>query len=287
MKRLAITLLPLLVIASRAPEARAQAAVDPAAEPPAPPPPSDQDITPTAQKPGDQLEGGAKPADGVVAAKRYEDIVVVPRKAFLKTGRFEFFPRAGISVSDQLIRHYSLGGELNYFLSDVFWIGIEGQYFVKERTDRHDLIGLQFNRIPTVNKYLYSAALNFGYVPIYGKFTLFNRYIMHWEIYATAGAGVTQSEIIPRHVGDKTFKSMLITPNFGVGARFFISQWLTFNVAFKDYVFSDKFEPIDRRLGESIESVKSRASSQLVNHMMVFAGVGLYLPPTFDYKSPR
>lgn len=287
MKRLAITLFPLLTIASWTPEVLAQAAADPAAEPPSPPPPSDADITPTQPGAGGQLEGGKPAAAPNVAARRYEDIVVVPRKAFLKGGRLELFPRTGMSVNDVLIRHYSLGGELNYFLSDVFWIGLEGQYFIKERTERSDLVGLQFNRIPTLNKYIYSAALNFGYVPMYGKFTLFNKYILHWEIYATAGAGVTQSEIIPRHVGDRTFKNMLITPNFGVGARFFLWDWLTFNVAFKDYVFADKFEPIDRRPTESIDAVKSRASSQLVNHMMLFAGVGLYLPPTFDYRTPR
>ena len=39
----------------------------------------------------------------------WQDIVVVPRKAFLKGGRLEFAPFAGLTVNDNLIRHYMFG----------------------------------------------------------------------------------------------------------------------------------------------------------------------------------
>ena len=89
----------------------------------------------------------------------------MPRKAFLKDGRLELFPSTGVSLNDVLIRHYSFGGHLNYYLTDVFSIGLEGQYYIKERTDRESIVGLQYNRIATLNRYLYSGSLNFGYVP--------------------------------------------------------------------------------------------------------------------------
>ena len=125
--------------------------------------------------------------------------MVVPRKPFLKGGRFEFAPFTGISINDNLIRHYAFGGDINYFLSDVLWIGVQGEYFVKAFTEREELIGLQYNRIPTLNRYLYGAAFNLGYVPVYGKFALFNKTIIPWEIFASAGVGLTRSEIIPRN----------------------------------------------------------------------------------------
>ena len=65
----------------------------------------------------------------------WQDIVVVPRKAFLKGGRLELAPFAGMTVNDNLIRHYMFGVDLNYFLTDVFWVGLQGQYFVKQLTD--------------------------------------------------------------------------------------------------------------------------------------------------------
>ncbi len=166
----------------------------------------------------------------------------MPRKAFLKSGRLELYPFTGVSLNDVLIRHYAFGGELNYYLSDVFSIGLEGHYFVKERTDRESVVGLQYNRVATLNRYLYSGALQFGYVPGYGKFTLFNKYIIHWDFYIQAGVGLIQTEIIPRRVGDETFKNNNISPHGGVGTHLFLSNWLTFNVALKDHIFNDKFE---------------------------------------------
>src|SRR5204862_5981582 len=109
-------------------------------------------------------------------------------------------------INDVLIRHYAFGADFNYFLSDVFSVGLQGQYFIKERSDREGLGGLQYNRIPTLNRYKYAGALNFGYVPGYGKFSLFNNYIWHWDIFINGDVGLIWSEIIPRSVGDETFK---------------------------------------------------------------------------------
>ena len=90
------------------------------------------------------------------------------------------------------------GVDLNYFLTDVLWIGLQGQYFIKQLTNQDELVGLQYNRTSDAQPYLYGGAFNFGYVPVYGKFALFNRAIMHWEIWASAGVGVTFTEVIPR-----------------------------------------------------------------------------------------
>ena len=34
-------------------------------------------------------------------------------------------------------------------------------------------------------------------------------------------------------------------------------------------------------------TTKANADSQLVNNLMVYAGVGIYLPTKFTYKTPR
>jgi outer membrane beta-barrel protein len=226
---------------------------------------------------------------GEAARRTWQDVVVVPRKAFLKSGRLELFPMSGVTLNDVLIRHYSFGGSLNYYVSDVFSIGVEGQYYIKERTDRESVIGLQYNRVASLNRYLYSGALNFGYVPGYGKFTLFNRYIIHWDVYVQGGVGLIQTEIIPRKVGDATFKNNRIAPNLGVGTHLFLSNWLTFNVALKDYLFNDLYEPTNREQNPTwtIDQVKSNAESQFVHNIMIFAGLGLYLPTSFQYRTPR
>jgi outer membrane beta-barrel protein len=231
-------------------------------------------------------EGDAgKPAK--LSTASWQDIVVVPRKPFLKGGRLELAPFTGISVNDNLVRHYAFGADINYFLSDVFWIGVQGEYFVKALTEREDLIGLQYNRIPTLNRYLYGAAFNLGYVPIYGKFALFNKTIIPWEIYASGGVGWTRSQIIPRNPGDLGWNNDLIAANVALGTRFFLFDWLTVNFAFRDYIMADKFEPVGRRADQTVAELKANADSKLVHNVMFYAGVGMYLPAKFQYKSPR
>jgi outer membrane beta-barrel protein len=267
--------------------AQAQTEPAPAAPEPAPTTPPAE---PAAGEPGPAAPAaatGEQPAAGVPRNKSWEDIVVVPRKAFLKGGRLELAPFTGITLNDVLIRHYTFGGDLNFYLTDVFSIGIEGQYFVKERSEREGLVGLQFNRIPTLNRYKYAAAFNFGYVPGYGKYTLFNKYIMHWDIFVNGGVGAIWSEIIPRVAGDEVFHTISLAPDVALGTRFFLSDWLTVSFAFRDYLFNDKFEPTDRKAGEPIDQVQARAPGQFVNNLMFTASLGFYLPTSFQYRTPR
>lgn len=272
--------------------ARAQEAAPAAADPAAEAKPEAKDDDGTAGLAGAVSVDTNRPAGqpgqpGVAARKGWDDIVVVPRKAFLRGGRLELFPFTGVSLNDVLIRHYSFGGDLNYFLTDVFSIGLQGQYFIKERTDRESVVGLQYNRVATLNKYKWAAALNFGYVPAYGKFTMFNRFIVHWDLFVSGGVGVIQSEIIPRVVGDASFTNNRIAPNAGIGTRLVVSNWLTFNVALRDYIFSDLYEPLTRGRDQDIETVKQNAQSQFVHNVMLYAGLGLYLPTSFQYRTPR
>src|SRR6266540_800115 len=60
----------------------------------------------------------------------WQDIVVVVRKPFLKMNRLELMPSVGITINDNMIQHYELNGQINYYLTDVLAVGVEGQYFV-------------------------------------------------------------------------------------------------------------------------------------------------------------
>jgi outer membrane beta-barrel protein len=266
---------------------KAPAADDKAAAPPAAAAEKEEPIgdADSDEKPAEGEAAEAKPAPVTTAS--WKDIVVVPRKAFLKGGRLELAPFTGTSINDNLVRHYVFGVDLNYFLTDVFSVGLQGEYFVKALTEREDLIGLQYNRIPTLNHYLFGASLNFGYVPVYGKFAFLNKSIVHWEIYASAGVGWTRSEIIPRDPGNLAWTNDLLTPNAGLGSRFFLFDWLTVNFAVRDYFFADKFEANDRSRTQTVAEAKAAASTQFVQNVMFYAGVGMYLPTKFQYKSPR
>jgi len=237
----------------------------------------------------DKTDEAAASAVKASSTLTWQDIVVIPRKRFLKGGRLELAPFTGTSINDILIRHYVFGLDLNYFITDALSIGLQGNYYVKQLTERETLIGLQYNRIPTLNRYLWSGLLSFGYVPVYGKFALFNKGIVHWEIISSAGMGVTKTEIIPRDLALDAFQTMAITPHFGIGGRFFLFDWISLNYMFRDYLILDKFEPLTRtkEVYSTAAEAQSHADGKMVNNLMFYVGLGVYLPTSFQYKTPR
>lgn len=221
-----------------------------------------------------------------VEAVSWQDIVVVVRKPFLKVNRIELQPAWGITMNDNIIRHFQFSAALNYYLTDVLAVGFEGQYYVKDLREPFDLVARQARRLPTVNKYNFGAAMNFHYVPIYGKFAVLDEHIIHWETALTAGVGVTQSEVLPRDPALQPFKSILITPNVGGSMRFFINRFLTVNAGIRDYVFVDKFEAVSR-MEPNGDIAKNSADSALVNNIMFQAGVSFWFPMSFEYTTFR
>jgi outer membrane beta-barrel protein len=309
MKRLALGLIVILANLSVAKVSLAQAPEAPAPEPAGgdkTPADTSADLGPATMPDFDltdltstepTVKEGKKATEGAGAPRKsWEDIVVVPRKAFLKKARVEIAPFAGITLNDPLIRHYSFGGDLNYYITDVLSIGLEGQYFIKELSERESLVGLQYYLVPTLNKLKYHYALAFGYVPGYGKFGLFNKWIVHWDLTFALGIGFMHTEIIPRAFGDKAFDNRNIAGHIGVGVRLFVLDWLTLSVTFRDYMYKDVFE-LKRRdelaaSGEdtSIANVKKlseQSQSQFVQNIMMFFSIGLYVPPSFSYRTPR
>jgi outer membrane beta-barrel protein len=219
----------------------------------------------------------------------WQDIVVVIRKPFLKVRRWEMQPMLSTTMNDNMIRHYGAGGQINYYLTDVLAVGVEGQYFTKQFREPFDLVARQARRLPTINKYNFAAAFNFHYVPVYGKFAVLDKHIVTWETYFTAGLGVTQSEVIPRDPRFASFSNILISPNVGASMRFFLFKWLTINAGIRDYLFIDKYEPVGRSetMYTSADDAKDNADSAFINNVMFQLSVSFWLPPTFEYTTFR
>lgn len=262
--------------------------------------PDEIDMGAPEEKPPADLSADLNAADpnaGVVKAvelKRtplsWKDILVVVRKPFLKARRTEFSPFVGTTLNDNMIRHYTIGGELAYYLTDVLAVGVEGLYYQDSFREPFDLVSRQARRLPTVNQYNWSAALNFHYVPVYGKFAILDRRLVTWEVAFTAGIGAGQSEVIPRDTKLPGFTNLLIMPNLGANMRFFITKWLTINAGIRDYIFYDKFEPTDRTVGgdnATADQAKEAAFGSLINNVMLQVGISFWLPTSFEYTTFR
>jgi outer membrane beta-barrel protein len=250
------------------------------------------------EQPQGSLEADLNAADQVTAVKTgpikktpvsWKDILVVVRKPFLKLRRTELNPFTSISMNDNMITHYTVGGEFAYWMTDVLAIGIEGQYYVHGFAEPFDLVARQARRLPTVNQYNWSTALNFHYVPVYGKFAIFDKKLVAWEVAFTAGIGAGQSEVIPRDTKFPGFTNILIQPNVGANMRFFLAKWLTVNLGIRDYMFIDKFEPTDRSptMNATASDAKENADSAFINNIMFQIGLSFWLPTSFEYTTFR
>jgi len=219
----------------------------------------------------------------------WKDIIVVIRKPFLKLHRVELKPYVGVTMNDNMIRHETYGGELAYWLTDVLAIGVEGMGYIHSFEEPYDLVARQARRLPTVNQYNWSGALDFHYVPVYGKFAVLDRSLVQWEVGFTAGIGVGQSEVIPRDPRFPGFTNLLVQPNIGVDMRFFLTKWLTAQVGIRDYIFLDHFEPTDRSetSNPTSDDAKNNATSSLINNIMFQIGLSFWLPTSFEYTTFR
>jgi len=296
MKRFAFGLCAMLAAGGQLALAQEPPADEPpAGEPPAGEPPAAE--PPSAEPP---KEGEVKtPVEEVrPGARKWDDIVIVPRRYSLKRRRVEFVPTYNVTINDAVVRHHGFGAMFNIYLSEAFFIGLEGTYYAKQLTDRYFLLGVDQRVLPSVNHYVFSALLDFGYVPMHGKFTFFNGAIGHWEVYVEAGVGIFQSEVIPRDPANAGFSNYLVSGLLpGIGARMWLSRWFAIDVYVKNYIFADKLEPTTRVPGDSPDAsgnctamtgcAKDNASSQFTVDVTFGIGLSFFLPPSFEYKTLR
>jgi outer membrane beta-barrel protein len=197
----------------------------------------------------------------------------------------------GVTLNDNMIQHYELNGQLNWWLTDVLAVGVEGQFMTHRFHETYEQVAYQQRRLPTLNQYNFGASLNFHYVPIYAKFSMLNKKLIHLEGMFTAGVGVTQTEVLPRDPKYPGWTNTLITPNIGFTLRVFLTKWLTINLGFKDYIFVDKFEDANRgaddACAQSVECSKNQADGKLINHLMFSVGISFWFPTSFEYTTFR
>jgi outer membrane beta-barrel protein len=274
--------------------ARAQEPTPPAGEPtppegkePAPPPGGE----PTA--PGEPTPPGAEPTPAPTAGEKgklgsisWRDIITVPRRRILKYHRVELIPTYNVTINNSLYRHHGFGGIFNFFLSETLNLGLEGTYYQQQQQQHYFLRGLDDRVLPSVNRYWWSANLNFGYVPFYGKFALFDRWIANWEGYVQAGLGVIQTEWITRDPADRSATNYDITWHIDIGTRLFLTKWLAIHAYLKDYMFVDSLEPASRGSAKG-SAPPPKGESQFINNLVFGVGVGMFLPTGFEYKYTR
>ena len=204
-------------------------------------------------------EGRETEEGGDARDKRLSDrIKSVQRKVFIKDSRLEIYPHFGIDLNDPFYAHLVVGGSLGFHVVDS--LSLEGRFgYVLDSIEQDPIrfvrreVGALPERPP---EFQLHGELDAIWAPFYGKISLFGEGILHFDTYIAVGGGVF-----------KTDAGLSPAFNFGVGQRYFLTDWLVARVELRDYIFPDTRDN----------------ESDLQNLLLVNLSISAFFPTSFDY----
>ena len=228
------------------------------------------------------------------AARPLKEQIFAVQQAFaLRVRRFEIEPYWSVSMNDQFVGHPAPGLALNYYITNVLAIGVNGNYYAPFNVDK--AFNGQVRRAARVavplTEYQWGGALNFTYVPAYGKFAGFGDFIFHYDAYVVGGVGAISVRPIP--VIDPNNRNFAFEPklafNVGIGLRIFFNRWFAATLEVRDYIFNDKLENL--KVAPVAADAANKATwygdNSLTNNVQAQVGASFFLPFSFDYRLPK
>ena len=219
------------------------------------------------------------------------EIYAVQQIYALRVRRLELNPYWSFSLNDQFVSHPGPGLALNYYLSNVLAIGVNGNFYQPFNVDSD--FNFQNRRATRVavplNEYQWAAAVNFTYVPLYGKFAGFGDFIFHYDAYVVAGVGTMVDRPIPIIDPDnRNFDwKYNVAVNAGLGLRIFFNRWLAATLEVRDYIFPEQLENTRVDTRDPQNKAGWVGDTQLTNNVQAQLGVSVFIPFSWDYRLPK
>jgi outer membrane beta-barrel protein len=231
---------------------------------------------------------------GIEAKKAVRaEIYAVQQQYVIKAHRFEIMPYFEVTLNDQFVGHNAPGLALNYYITQVLAVGVNGNWYDGLNADSE--FNFQNRRAARIavplNIYQFSADLNFTYVPMYGKFAGFGDFIFHYDAYISGGLGLIRTKPLPIIDPDnRSFPDWnnLINFDVGIGLRIFFNRWVAAILEVRDLIYSEKIEalgidPID----PTDKSKWYDNSTHITNNVQLQVGLSFFLPTSFEYRLPK
>ncbi len=241
-----------------------------------------------------QIDPSACPqVDLGAAAKRTlgEQMYAVQQIYALRNHRFETQLSGTFALNDQFVGHPGITPAFNYYVTNVLAVGINGAYYF----NRDQPFNAQVRRAARVavplTEYQWAGAVNFTYVPMYGKFAGFGDFIFHWDAYVVGGVGAMATRPIAVVDPDnRIFKwQPKVAFNAGVGVRIFFNRWFAAVLEVRDYIYNEKLENLEIDPQPSRRSDESTwfGDSKLTNNVQAQLGLSMFLPFSWEYRLPK
>jgi outer membrane beta-barrel protein len=230
------------------------------------------------------------------------EIYAVQQQYVIKAHRFEIQPYYNFTVNDQFVSHNGPGLALNYYITQVLAVGLNGTWYGGLNDDSD--FNFQNRRAARIavplNNYQLSADLNFTYVPMYGKFAGFGDFIFHYDAFLEGGVGLIRTQPIPVIDPDnrKFDWNNLVNFDVGLGFRIFFNRWLAAVLEVRDLMYFEKIENLSVASGSAALGPNNPNSptnpatwydpnTHFTNDVQLQVGLSILLPTSFEYRLPK
>ena len=257
------------------------------------------DIDPSACPKGGALDLGAAAAKEVNA-----EVYAVQQIYALRYHRLEIKPYWGFTLNDQFVSHPGPGLDINFYITNVLAIGLNGNFYggLNEDSDFNFEVRRAARISTPLNEYREGANFNFTYVPVYGKFAGFRKFIFHYDAYVVGGLGMIDTRPIP--VIDPDNRTFSFQPkidfDIGIGLRIFFNRWFAVNLEVRDYIYSEQIENTCVASastpcalsggGTTTDPTNSGAwygPNSITNNVQAQLGISVFLPFSWEYRLPK
>lgn len=208
-----------------------------------------------------------------------ESSQVVRRKLLFRSTRMEVAPLVGFTLADPFNRNILAGANASFHLTNEFGIGATFAYGVASpQTSLGEALNDPAAGVPpeqlnsfATTRINWVASVEGSYVPLFGKLSIMNGLILNYDFHLLFGVGfVNQVGVTATGVDNLAASNLTastVAPTVGVGTRFYINDFVSFNTQLRDYIYSSP-----------AVSNGTNSESDLQNRLMLSMGISIFLP---------
>lgn len=231
--------------------------------------------------------------DAAAAKKIPAQMYAVQQIYALRVRRLEVNPYLNFTLNDQFVGHPGPGGAINYYITNVLAVGVNFNWY--KGLNQDSAFNAQTRRAARIavplTEYDWSGALNFTYVPMYGKFAGFGDFIFHYDAYIVGGLGLLSNKPIAVIDPDnRTFQSKThLAFNAGLGLRIFFNRWFAAVAEVRNYVFQDALESTTIPTTPKAQQDEANwyGDKPITVHVQAQLGVSVFIPFSWEYRLPK
>ncbi len=176
------------------------------------------------------------------------DLAIIQNRQYSKAHRLELSLIGGFVSTDPFLSVRALGGSLSYYIKETWAIEAVGWKSFVSNSSANDSLQQVLGANVLLNRPQWFAGLGVWYIPIYGKLSLFENAILHFDLGLTAGVGFTGTD-----------SGTDFTPYLGIGQRLYLTKSLSLKFEYKIMRYNEQV-PKNVNPGSGISGTADRTN---------------------------